>query len=67
VCTPVKMQNPDAIIQKDAHKDKKNQESSCLFPLCSRVYCFVMPMGKKFHKVTTPAEKLSYSVLSFNS
>lgn len=26
-------------IERDTHKDKKNPESSCLLPLCSRVYC----------------------------
>lgn len=54
-------------IERDTHKGKKNQKSSCLLPLCSKVYVFVMPMGKTFHEMTTPAEKPNYSVLSLNS
>lgn len=38
-----------------------------MLPLCSGVYCFVIPTGKTFHGMTTPAEKLSYSILSLNS
>lgn len=54
-------------IERDTHKDKKSQESNCLLPLCSGVHCFVIPTGKTFHGMTTPAEKLSYSILLLNS